>query len=389
MKLSYQDSEGGVLRRFASLSLGFWSGRGAKRAWALTLAVFICLFGQIAAQVGMNAWMRTFFDALEQKNLGNVWSAVTILPLVLVALASSLTGVLIFRMLLQMRWREWLTGRISGWWIADQRYYRLGFVAPDQAAPEYRIADDARLAIEPLVEFALSLTGAVLTAASFATILWQVAGSYRLEIGGSVVEIPGYMALAAILYAVIASLLAYLVGRPLVGAVASKNEQEARFRAELTRLRENAESIALIRGDKDELGQVRGNYAQVIRTWLGVIRRQGKISLVLHSNSALFPVVPLLLVAPKYLAGELTFGAVMQVVAAFGSVQIALIWFVDRYVPLAEWYASPGACLSSPRPLRKSTSAPSWRTIAASASPTATTGRCIWRTCPSPIAAGA
>jgi putative ATP-binding cassette transporter len=329
-----------AFRRFANISAGFWWGRRAARAWFLTILVFAFLIGQIASQVGMNAWTRTFFDALEKKDVTGVWTVVAALPLLLLALIASLSGVMVTRMLLQMRWREWLTDKIAGWWIADQRYYRLGFVAEEQQAPEYRIADDVRLATEPVVEFALSLTGAALTALSFATILWQVAGSWRLELGGSVIEIPGYMAWAAILYAITASVMAYFVGRPLVGAVAAKNEREARFRAELTRLRENAESIALIRGDADELGQVRLNYKKLLSAWLGVIRRQGWISLVLHSNSALFPIVPLLLIAPKYLSGELSFGAVMQVVAAFGSVQLALIWFVDRYVPLAEWFAS-------------------------------------------------
>lgn len=329
-----------AFRRFAAISAGFWWGARAGRAWFLTILVFSFLIGQIASQVGMNAWTRTFFDSLEKKDVNGVWTAVSALPLLLLALTASLSGVMVTRMLLQLRWREWLTSKIAGWWIADQRYYRLGFVAEEQQAPEYRIADDVRLATEPVVEFALSLTGALLTALSFATILWQVAGSWRVELGGSVLEIPGYMAWAALIYAITASLMAYFVGRPLVGAVASKNEREARFRAELTRLRENAESIALIRGDADELGQVRLNYQKLLSAWLGVIRRQGWISLVLHSNSALFPIVPLLLIAPKYLSGELSFGGVMQVVAAFGAVQLALIWFVDRYVPLAEWFAS-------------------------------------------------
>ncbi|MBA4335996.1 MAG: ABC transporter ATP-binding protein, partial [Methylobacterium sp.] len=250
------------------------------------------------------------------------------------------SALVISRMLLQMRWREYLTRRLAGWWIADQRYYRLQFVAREQAAPEYRIAEDIRLAIEPLVEFAIGLISAAVTAATFAAILWHVAGSARFTLGGTEIVIPSYMALAAIGYATVASLAAYVAGRPLVARIAAKNEAEAQFRAEMTRLRENAESIALIRGDSDERDSVGENYGRVVAAWLRVIRQQGVIAIVLNTNGALFPIVPLLLIAPKYLSGDVSLGAVMQVVAAFSAVQAALIWFVDNFVRLAEWFAS-------------------------------------------------
>jgi len=330
------------MRRFFANALPFWSGKTRMRAWGLTLAVLVFVAAQTATAVGVNTWNRLFFDALEKRDVPAVWSIVAWLPLLVVASALTLSALVISRMLLQTRWREYLTHRLAGWWIADQRYYRLQFIAKEQAAPEYRIAEDVRLAIEPLVEFAIGLITAVVTAATFAAILWHVAGSAHFTLGGVEIVIPSYMALAAIGYALIASLAAYLTGRPLVAKIAAKNEAEAQFRAEMTRLRENAESIALIRGDADERGSVGGNFSRVVAAWLNVIRQQGVIALVLNTNGALFPIVPLLLIAPKYLSGEVSLGAVMQVVAAFSAVQAALIWFVDNFVRLAEWFASVG-----------------------------------------------
>lgn len=328
------------LRQFFRVALGFWRGETRLRAWGLTLAVLLFVAAQLGAAVGINSWNRLFFDALEKRDLDQVWTAVGWLPLIVAASAASLSCLVISRMLLQMRWREWLTHRLAGWWIADQRYYRMQFVVPDQSAPEYRIAEDVRLSIEPLVEFAIGLLSAFVTAVTFAAILWQVAGAAHFTLGGTQIVIPSYMALAAILYAVVASLAAYVAGRPLVPRIAAKNEAEAQFRAEMTRLRENAESIALIKGDADERESVVDNYGRVVAAWLKVIRQQGVIAIVLNTNGALFPIVPLLLIAPKYLSGEITLGAVMQVVAAFSAVQAALIWFVDNFVRLAEWFAS-------------------------------------------------
>lgn len=328
------------MRRFFVVALPFWSGETRLRAWGLTIVVLTFVAAQIATAVGVNAWNRLFFDALEKRDVAAAWSVAAWLPLLIAVSALTLSALVISRMLLQMRWREYLTRRLAGWWIADQRYYRLQFVAREQAAPEYRIAEDVRLAIEPLVEFAIGLISAAVTAATFAAILWHVAGSARFMLAGVEIVIPSYMALAAIGYALVASLAAYLTGRPLVARIAAKNEAEAQFRAEMTRLRENAESIALIRGDADERGSVGENYGRVVAAWLRVIRQQGVIALVLNTNGALFPIVPLLLIAPKYLSGDVSLGAVMQVVAAFSAVQAALIWFVDNFVRLAEWFAS-------------------------------------------------
>lgn len=327
-------------RSFFAIALGFWSGASRRRAWLLTLAVLVFAFAQLGAQLGMNVWNRWFFDALEQRSVAGVMAAVSLLPALIAAVALTMSGLVVMRMLLQVRWRAWLTDRLTGWWIADQRYYRMGLVSADQGAPEYRMAEDVRLSTEPLVEFAIGLISAAVTAIAFAGILWSVAGSLTVRLGDTVVVIPAYMALAAVLYALTASTAAYLVGRALVGRVADKNEREARFRAEMTRLRENAESIALIKGDADEKQSVQATFATVIRAWIAIIRRQGLIALVLNTNGALFPIVPLLLTAPKYLAGELTLGGVMQVTAAFSAVQAALIWFVDNFVRLSEWYAS-------------------------------------------------
>ncbi len=327
-------------REFFSIALRFWSGETRWRAWGLSAAVLIFVAAQTAAAVGMNSWNRWFFDALDKRDAAAVWGTVAWLPFLLAASALSISALVISRMLLQVRWREHLTHTLAGWWIADQRYYRLGFLSKINSAPEYRIAEDVRLAIEPLVEMAIGLISAFVTAATFAAVLWQVAGSAQFTIGGTTVVIPFYMALAAIAYAAVASLGAYATGHPLVRRVAHKNEMEAQFRAEMTRLRENAESIALIKGDADELAAVGKSYGRVVRSWLRIVRQQGLIALVLNTNGALFPVVPLLLITPKYLSGEVSLGAVMQVVAAFSAVQAALIWFVDNFVRLAEWFAS-------------------------------------------------
>ncbi|MDP3067909.1 MAG: SbmA/BacA-like family transporter, partial [Methylocystis sp.] len=327
-------------REFCALALGFWAGEQSRRAWSLTGFVALCIALQLGAQLSINEWNRKFFDALESKNVEALSWATILLPALVAFSGLAISGTLVARMTLQMRWREWLTEKLAGWWLEDQRYYRLEIAAAEQTSPEYRIAKDVQLAVEPLVEFAVGFLTALATALAFVGVLWTVGGALELNLLGARLVLPGYLGFAAVVYATIAGALAYFAGRPLVPAVAQKNEAEAQFLSELTRLKENAESIALIRGDADELSSVLQNYRRVVTARIRQIHRNGVIATVQSANGALVPLIPLVLVAPKYLSGALTLGAVMQFTAAFVSVQIAFNWFIDNSVRVAEWMAS-------------------------------------------------
>lgn len=326
--------------RFILMALKYWMGPTRGQAFMLTFLVLLFVLLQLVAQLAINTWNRGFFDALEYKNISDLWRVILLLPLLVAFSAFAVTGGLVSRMTMQTRWREFATETLAGWWIQEQRYYRLGVAVEGQSSPEFRIARDVQLAIEPLVEFAVGLLTAAATASTFVSILWTVGGPLTLDLFGLSIVIPGYLALAAVAYTFAVGVLVYFSGRPLVAAVARKNEMEAQFLTELTRLRENAESIALIRGDADEFRNVIQNYKSVVSAWLAQIRRNGIVGSVQSANGALVPLVPLVLIAPKYIADQLTLGAVMQAASAFVTVQVALNWFIDNFVRVAEWTAS-------------------------------------------------
>ena len=193
-----------------------------------------------------------------------------------------------------------------------------------------------RLAVEPLVDFAIGLANAVLAAAAFFGVLWVVAGS--ISVGP--ITIPGYMVFASMAYAAITSTGMVFIGKPLIQRVEHKNAAEAKLRYELTRVRESAENIALIGGDDDERARLSETFSELAQRWLKVIAKQAHMTWISNGNSVLAPVVPLLLGAPKYLAGELSLGELMQIATAFTQVQIALNWLIDNAIRLAETLAS-------------------------------------------------
>jgi putative ATP-binding cassette transporter len=141
-------------------------------------------------------------------------------------------------------------------------------------------------------------------------------------------------------YSLITTLATWGVGRPLIGCLEARNASEARFRYELTRVRENAENIVLISGDGDERQTLITNLSDVVRRWLGVVSRESRMTWLSNGSTVLLPVVPLLFGTPKYLQGHLTLGELMQTAAAFAQVHLSLNWLANNWVRVAEWLAS-------------------------------------------------
>ena len=253
--------------------------------------------------------------------------------------AAVAVGMVQFRMRLQVAWRQWLTGELSSRWLAEQRFYRLSISAPEIDAPEFRMAEDARIATEPVVDFVIGIVNAGLLAIAFLGVLWGVGGSItprRLHHPG----LHGVRVDPLCLSSCPAH--GAKLGKPLVQKVERKNESEARLRFELGRVRENAEQIALIGGEKDERSSLGGTLRFLVNRWTEVINQQARMTWFINGNAVLAPRLPAAYAAPKYLSGEMTLGALMQTSAAFVQVQLALNWLVENYIRIAEWLASVG-----------------------------------------------
>jgi len=329
-----------LLRRFWQTASGFWGGRGRRIAWLLSGALLAIILLNLAASYGMNLWNRAIFDALEMKDSNAVFFLSMIYFAILVAsVAVSVTQVYA-RMTIQRRWRKWLTDNLVDRWLTSGRYYQLNLVSGDHQNPEYRIADDARIATEAPVDFVAGITTAFLSAATFIVVLWTIGGALDFTIGGIHVHIPGFLVIAAVIYAVVASGSMVFIGRRFVAVSEDKNQSEAELRYVLTRLRENGESIALIRGEEEERAGVDRSLKKGLRAWRDICFQSMKTTIVSQTSSYIAPVLPIILCAPKYLDGSMSLGQVMQAASAFTIVQGAFNWLVDNYPRLADWTAS-------------------------------------------------
>ena len=329
-----------VAIRFARLTRDFWRGESAARAWFWTLLLAAGIILSVFANVTVNRWNGWFFDALERKDGHSALVAMAVFPVLVLVVAGLGVVILRARETFQVHWRQWLTAKLADGWVGERRFFRLGLGGNEPANPEYRIADDVRWATEPVVDFAIGLLSSIITIAIFIEILWEIGGSLNLSWGAASVAIPAYLVLAAVLYAVIVSVLVTTVGRRLPGLIAARNESEAGLRFALMRIRDHGEAIALARTETGERRAVARSHEVLVRRWLAMIRQRARLTWITNGSGALVPVVPLLLAAPKYLAGEMTLGGVVQVAAAFVAVQNACNWLLDNFMRIAEWLAA-------------------------------------------------
>jgi putative ATP-binding cassette transporter len=328
-----------LLKRFWISARGFWGKSGDRIAWIATIGLFLLIVVNVAVQYGINVWNREIFDAIEKRDSATVlWLSAVFFPLAFASVGLGVAEVFA-RMGIQRRWRAWLADNVLSRWLSNGRYYQLNLVAGDHKNPEYRIAEDLRIATDAPVDFVAGVTSALLSAATFIVVLWTIGGALTISVGGTTLTIPGFLVVAAIAYAAIASTAMAAIGRRFVAISESRNQAEAEYRYVLTRVREHGESIALLGGEAEERDGIDKSLRSVLKQWALLCGQHMRTTVVSHGSRIIAPVIPVLLCAPKFLDGSMTLGQVMQAASAFTIVQSAFGWLVDNYPRLADWNA--------------------------------------------------
>jgi putative ATP-binding cassette transporter len=243
------------------------------------------------------------------------------------------------RQMLGFLWRQWLTTRYLQEWLDDGAFYRI---ERDRLAdnPDQRIAVDLNLFATTTLSLTLDLLSTVETLVWFSIVLWNTAGALAVMIGGMPVQIPGYMLWAAIAYAIVGSLLTNQVGHPLVSINYQLQRVEADFRFGLIRLRENAEQIALYDGMRTEGSNARDLFGRIRENWWRFMRYTKRYGFVVSFYGQIADIFPIVVASPRYFAGALSFGTLMQIADAFSSVSESLSWFINNYDTLVQWRAT-------------------------------------------------
>jgi putative ATP-binding cassette transporter len=321
-----------------------WSARG------ILVAIIAMNLTLVGLSVVLSFWRREFYNTLQDKD----WKAFLELLFLYrrtesglmpgfceVATVHVVLAVysVYLNQLLQIRWRRWLTREFLTEWLSDRAYYHISLTA-DRAAvgtdnPDQRISEDLRDYTQMSLSLTLDLLSNIVSLFSFVSILWGLSGA--VEAFG--IPIPGYMVWVALAYAAVGTTLTHFVGRPLSILSFRQQRVEADFRYALVRVRENMESIALYRGEEEEGVTLKQRFGAVIENWRQIMTRTKMLNSLINGYSQIAVVFPIVVAAPRYFAGAMQLGGMMQTVGAFAQVQGSMSWFVESYASIAQWRA--------------------------------------------------
>ncbi len=315
-----------------------WPYFTPKRSWKPLLTVALVLLLALFA-VRMNVlfsfWSKDFYDAVQALDANKFW--------LFMGLFGVLASIHVVRELFtyyvqqsfEIHWRTWLNEKLSNDWLERGAYYRGQFVPEPTDNPDQRIQVD----IASFVTFSLSLSigaiRALVSLVEFTIILWALSGA--LALWG--VEIPRGMVFLVYLYVLVATVFAFKIGRPLIQLNFLNEKLGADFRYALMRLREYSENIAFYRGENVERNTLFSRFQALIKNIWAIVFRTLKFNGFNLTVSQIAVIFPWLIQAPRFLAGQIKLGDVMQTARAFGEVEEALSFFRMSYDNFAQYRA--------------------------------------------------
>jgi putative ATP-binding cassette transporter len=322
------------------MAAAFWASRERNRLILLAAALIVVVGATAYAQIQLNAWNRPFYNALTRKDMAGFVEQLGVF--------AALAGVLLVLNVTQT-WlnqtskvvlRAGLVHDLLNEWLKPPRAFRLSNSGAIGANPDQRLAADAQHLTDLSTDLGIGLLQSTLLLASFIGVLWGLSQGMFLSFGGFTFGPPGYLVWCALVYAGAASFLSWLVGRPLIALNAEHYAREADLRFAMMRVNEEIEGIALYGGEADEKGRLDALFETVLDVSRRIVGAATRLTWITAGYGWFTIIAPILVAAPGYFSGAMTFGELMMVVGAFNQVQQSLRWFVDNFSSIADWRAT-------------------------------------------------
>lgn len=335
----FENKSGGIkeiLTTFRLLVLPYWKSEEKYTAGILLSLVIALNLAFVYANVLLNKWSGTFYDALQKLDVTEFNSLLIKFAIYVTFLILSFLAMTYVQDYLSFNWRSWMTRKFVERWFANKSFYKSlqQETAPDN--PDQRISQDISNFTSGVLGFGTSILSSIVNLMTFSFILWSLSPEFSISLGeDSVLSIPGYMLWLTIIYSVVATYIIFKTGKPLIKLDYIGETTEANFRYGLMRIVERKDEIALLDGEKHEIKQLGKKFEAIKVNYLKQLVRNVYINTAQNIFSNASSVFPLLAAAPAFFSGAITLGTLMQLGNAFGSVQTALMLFGSNYQNLA------------------------------------------------------
>jgi vitamin B12/bleomycin/antimicrobial peptide transport system ATP-binding/permease protein len=345
-------------RQFWRITGDYFKGRQSIPVWALLGVLMLLVMIDVRLAVLFSYQSNDQFSALQAavgpdgpaKDAGEegFWRAILILVGLFVAdIARNLVDVYLMQRFI-IRWRVWLTHRLTGDWLHGDAYYRGRFVDNPIDNPDQRIQQDIDIFTTgtgpetntPTVGTSQTLVFAtvfsIVSLVEFTPILWGLAGP--LTLFG--VTVPKALFWMALVYVFFTTVVAFWIGHPLIRLSFRNELTNAAFRYALIRLRDAGEAVGLYRGEGAERGQLMTRFAAVIANYRAFVRRSIAFLGWNRSMTNIVDPLPYVVQAPRLFDGQIQLGDVQQSSSAFRRVHDSLAFFRNVYDAFAGYRAA-------------------------------------------------
>jgi putative ATP-binding cassette transporter len=358
-----------LLARFTSWGRQFWritgdyfKGRASLPVWALFGVLLMSVVLSVRIDVLLSYYSNDLYSSLQVAFQGagagnqavgesgrhGFWMAIVTFSVLATIHVVRVMLDLYLMQRFMISWRVWLTDHLTGDWLKGHAYYRARFIDESIDNPDQRIQQDIDIftagagATPNMPSNGTSSTllfGAVesvVSVISFTAILWHLSGPLNL-FGFT---LPKALFWIVIAYVLLATIVAFWIGHPLIRLSFRNELTNAVFRYSLVRLRDSGEAVGFYRGEGAERVQLRSRFASVIGNYRSYVNRTVGFSGWNLVASQAITVLPFLLQAPRLFAGAIKLGDVMQSATAFGAIHNSLSFFRNAYDSFASYRAA-------------------------------------------------
>ncbi|WP_275571175.1 ABC transporter ATP-binding protein/permease [Mycolicibacterium vanbaalenii] len=289
-------------------------------------------------------------DAVKQSGGDGFWMSMGVFAVLAVINVVSIMVDLLLTQRFMLRWRTWLTDRLTGDWLDGKAYYRSRFIDDTIDNPDQRIQADIDIftaGVGPLPNMPNNTSGSTLlfgavssiaAMISFTTILWNLSGPVTLPFVGF--ELPKAMFVIGIVYILFATVVAFVIGRPIITLSFNNEKFNAAFRYALVRLRDAAEAVAFYRGEIAERTGLRRRFGPIVENYKKYVNRMAGFLGWNLSISQAQELIPYIVQFPRFFSGEITLGQLSQTAGAFREILTGLSFFRNAYDQFAGYRAA-------------------------------------------------
>ncbi|MBX7138926.1 MAG: ABC transporter ATP-binding protein/permease [Oligoflexia bacterium] len=311
-------------RRFVTIVKPFFVSEQKVKAIGLVMLLVGLSYGVTKLNVWISELTSGYMTALTERDREEFYH---FLMLFAMAVLVTTPVVVLYRFTeekLALHWRKWLTQHFLHKYFSGRAYYRIN-QEKQIDNPDQRIADEIRSFTATSLSLLLILFNSCVHLVVWTQLLWTISPKLTSVSFG---------------YAIFGSLVTMLFGRKLVTLNFAQLRREADFRYGLIHIRDNSESIAFYRGEDKESTQVRHRLRDAVRNLNYLISWHRNLGFFTRSYDFMKTIVPVVVVAPLYLSGDVKFGVVTQASIAFVWVLDALSLIVSQFERLSAFAAS-------------------------------------------------